>query len=213
MLFNTIIDWMNLIGIVVFAVSGALEASRKQMDIVGFMLIAIVTGIGGGTLRDILLGHTPLTWVAHPEIIFICMFTAIVVYFAAPFFESRFKVLLWADAVGLALFSVTGTEAALAAGASGSVALFMGVISATFGGVTRDIICNEVPLILRREIYATAAAIGAGIYILLEMTDLSRPLVFCGAFVAALAIRSLAIIYHFSLPAYRSKPGRERDGE
>ena len=208
---QTLIGWMEVVGVAVFAVSGALEASRRQMDAVGFMLIATVTGIGGGTLRDLFLGQTPVAWISSPDIVIVCAGSALAVFFMAHRLESRFRILLWADAVGLALFCVLGTEKALAAGAPALAAVFLGVISATFGGIARDVLCNEVPLILRREIYATAAAIGGGVYAALISAGVSHsPALLC-AFGAGFAVRAAAIIYKFSLPGYKSRPGRGRD--
>lgn len=205
-----VIGWLEITGIAVFAISGALEASRRQMDAVGFILIAAMTGIGGGTVRDLLLGATPVAWVMSPHIIVIIAVSAVTVFFTAHKFESRFKILLWADAVGLALFCVLGAEKALNAGVSGLSAVLLGVITATFGGIARDVICNEVPLILRREIYATAAATGASAFVLLSMTEIPHALAVIGAFFCGFTVRALAIIYGFSLPGYRSKPGRSR---
>jgi len=158
---ETVIHGLDFCGVAVFAVSGALTASRKQMDIVGFCLIATVTGIGGGTLRDLLLGVGAVYWIQEPSYVLLCCAIAAVLFFTASSFESRFRVLLWADAVGLAVFCITGAEKALLAGAPATVAVLMGVMTATFGGVIRDVLCAEIPLILRREIYATAAAAGA----------------------------------------------------
>ena len=118
--------------LVVFAVTGALVASRKQMDIVGFALLGIVTGVGGGTLRDLLLGATPVFWVREPSSILVCAAVACVTFFTAHIPQSRYTLVLWLDALGLAVFAVTGAETALAAGASLPVACFMGVVTATF---------------------------------------------------------------------------------
>ena len=152
MLFDTaaaVLDWL---GVIVFATSGALVASRKQMDIVGFALLAIVTGIGGGTLRDILLGQLPVFWVREPAYLGTCVLVAAVVFFTAHIPQSRYRVLLWFDALGLALFAVTGAERALLAGTGPGAAVAMGVITATFGGVIRDVLGAESPVVLSREI-------------------------------------------------------------
>ena len=150
-----LLDWL---GIVAFAASGALVASRKQMDAVGFVLVAVVTGFGGGTLRDLLLGRTPVFWLERPELLAIAAGAALVVFVTAHLVESRFRVLLWMDAAGMALYAVVGAEIALLAGADGWAAVVLGVVTATAGGIMRDVICNELPLILRHEIYITAAA-------------------------------------------------------
>lgn len=207
------LDWiiygLDLAGVAVFAASGALAASRKQMDLVGFLLIATVTGIGGGTIRDLLLGTAPVFWIAAPAYPFLCAGVATALFLAAPFLESRFRALLWADAVGLATFCVIGAERALAAGAPAGVAVLMGVITATFGGLVRDVLCAEVPLILRREIYATAAAAGAAAYVVLHAAGMARPVTVLAAFLAAFAIRAIGIAFGLSLPSYRSRPGRD----
>ena len=144
----------------VFAISGALVASRKQMDIVGFALLGTVTGIGGGTLRDILLGELPVFWVRDPAYLVICVLISGVVNFTAHIPASRYRLLLRFDALGLALFAVTGAERALLSG-SGPVCGAMGVITATFGGVIRDVLGGESPVVLSREVYVTAALVGA----------------------------------------------------
>jgi uncharacterized membrane protein YeiH len=207
-----VVHWLGVAGVAVFAASGALEASRRQMDVVGFALVATVTGVGGGTLRDLLLGIAPVFWVEAPGYVALCAAVAVLVFFAAHLVESRFKVLLWADAVGLALFCATGAERALAAGASGIVAAMMGVMTATVGGILRDVLCAQVPLILRRELYATAAAAGAGVYVLLDAAGAPRPATLAAAFLAAFGIRALGLVSGWSFPAYRGRPGRSYDG-
>jgi uncharacterized membrane protein YeiH len=209
---DSLIRWLDAVGIAVFAASGALEASRRQMDIVGFVLVATVTGIGGGTIRDLLLGVAPVTWVAAPFPLFLSAGVAVAVFFVAPLVESRFRALLWADALGLATFCVIGAERALAAGAPDAVAVLMGVMTATFGGLVRDVLCTQVPLILRREIYATAAAAGSGVYVALHEAGLARPPIAVAAFLAAFAIRAVGLVYGLSLPTYRSRPGRDYGG-
>ncbi|MDF2780834.1 MAG: hypothetical protein K0S96_638 [Geminicoccaceae bacterium] len=203
-----IVGWLDVAGVAVFAASGALTASRQQMDVVGFALVATVTGIGGGTIRDLLLGTGPVFWVFAPSYLFLCVGVAILLFFAAPLLESRFRALLWADAAGLAIFCVIGAEAALRAGSPGSVAVLMGVITATFGGLVRDVLCAEVPLILRREIYATAAAVGAGVYVGLDAAG-AAPI---AAFATAFGIRAVGLTRGLSLPVYRNRPGRD-DGD
>ena len=207
------LDWiiygLDLAGVAVFAASGALAASRKQMDLVGFLLIATVTGIGGGTIRDLLLGTAPVFWIAAPAYLFLCAGVATALFLAAPFLESRFRALLWADAVGLATFCVIGAERALAAGAPAAVAVLMGVITATFGGLVRDVLCAEVPLILRKEIYATAAAAGALVYVGLVLSGVGQIPAQLAGFAAAFATRAVGILLGVSLPAYTPRPGRD----
>lgn len=202
------IHWADLLGVAVFAASGALVASRKEMDVVGFALVATVTGIGGGTFRDLLLGRT-VFWVAQPQYVFVCFAVAILLFFTAPHIQRRYPVLLWADAAGLSLFAITGTAVALEAGALWSVSIAMGVMTATFGGLLRDVICNEIPLILRREIYATAAVVGAATYVTLHVFSTTSAVPEIAGFCACFVLRALAIRLKLSLPVYRARPGRD----
>jgi uncharacterized membrane protein YeiH len=160
MLFDTAAAALDWLGVIVFAISGALVASRKQMDIVGFALFGTVTGIGGGTLRDLLLGQRPVFWVQEPAYLVVCVIVSCAVFFTAHIPQSRYRLLLWFDAVGISLFAVTGAERALLAGSGPVVAVAMGVITATFGGVIRDVLGNEKSVVLSREVYVTATAVG-----------------------------------------------------
>ncbi|MFC0241903.1 trimeric intracellular cation channel family protein [Rhodopseudomonas telluris] len=201
---TTLLDWL---GIVVFAVTGALVASRKQMDIVGFAMLGTATGIGGGTLRDVLLG-LPVFWVHEPAYLATCVVVAGVAFFTAHIPHSRYKALLWLDAIGLALFAVTGAEKAVLAGANGIVAVAMGVVTATFGGIIRDLLGGEIPVILRREIYVTAALIGAVTFVVLMAFGASRELSTAAGFIIALLVRAAALQRGWSLPRYRPRPGQ-----
>jgi uncharacterized membrane protein YeiH len=196
------------VAVAVVAASGALSASRKQLDPVGFILIASVTAFGGGTVRDLILG-APVFWLEAPGMVLLASGVALLVFFTAHLVERRFEALLWADAVGLGLFAVLGAEAALRWGAPPWVAILMGTITATFGGILRDIICAELPLILRREIYATAAAFGALVFVVLTQVGMPRDLALpIGAF-AGFALRGAAILRGWSMPTYRARPGRD----
>jgi uncharacterized membrane protein YeiH len=201
-----LLDWL---GIAAFAASGALVASRKQMDAVGFVLIAAVTGFGGGTLRDLLLGRTPVFWLERPELLAIAAGAALLVFFTAHLVESRFRALVWVDAAGMALFAVVGAEIALVAGADPWAAVLLGVVTATAGGILRDVICNELPLILRREIYITAAAAGAAAYVVLRLAPLPRDAAILSGLLLAFGIRAAAILRGWSLPPYRARPARD----
>lgn len=201
--------WFDLAGIAVFAASGALVASRKQMDAVGFVVIGCLAGFGGGTVRDLLLGRTPVFWLREPQVLAVASVVALLVFFAAHRVENRFRALLWADAAGLALFAVLGAEIALLAGSPPWAAVLLGVVTATFGGVLRDVVCNEVPLLLRKEIYALAALAGAAVFVLLRMQGVWRDAALLAGLAVCFAIRAAAIARGWSLPAYRGRPGRD----
>ncbi len=201
--------WADPVAIAVFAASGALVASRKQLDPVGFMLIATVTGLGGGTVRDLLLGRTPVFWLGAPLLLAVCCGVALLVFLTAHRLESRFQALLWADALGLALYAVVGAEVALVAGADPWAAVLLGTITATFGGMLRDVICAELPLILRREIYATAAAAGAMLFVGLRAAGTGRDAAMAAGMALGFVIRAAAISRGWSLPAYKPRPARD----
>ncbi len=210
---DDVLRWIDPLAIAVFAASGALVASRKRLDAVGFVLIAVVTGFGGGTVRDLLLGRTPVFWLKAPGLLAVCAAVGVAVFFCAHRLESRFRALLWADAVGLALYAVTGAETALTAGADPWAAVLLGTVTATFGGILRDILCNELPLILRKEIYATAAAAGAALYVALHAFGVVRVAALSAGTMLAFAIRAAAIAQGWSLPPYRPRPARDYPDE
>lgn len=213
MTFDALIALLDWLGVAVFAASGALVASRKQMDVVGFALLATATGIGGGTVRDVLLGINPLFWVAQPAYVVACIVVGAVLFFSAHAVGSRLKLLLWLDAAGLALFAVTGTERALGAGASPLIAVLMGVVTATFGGIIRDILGGESPAILSREIYATAALVAAAAFVGLGAGGVPREVALAVAVLLGLGTRGAALATGWSLPRYRPRPGRPATGD
>tara|TARA_Y100001934_G_scaffold231577_1_gene279802 strand:- start:614 stop:1282 length:669 start_codon:yes stop_codon:yes gene_type:complete len=196
--------------VAVFAVSGALMASRKQMDIFGFILLGTVTGVGGGSLRDVLL-DAPVFWIAAPGYAVTCIVVSAATFFLAHLVQSRFRVILWFDAVGLALFAVLGAGKALSLDAAPIIAVVMGVMSATFGGIIRDVLGGEVPLLLRHEIYVTAALMGALVYVVLVERGIDVVLAGGAGFVVGFLIRALALHRGWSLPAYKGRPGRSEN--
>ncbi|MCA8888410.1 MAG: trimeric intracellular cation channel family protein, partial [Parvularculaceae bacterium] len=184
---------LNVFGLFVFAVSGALTALRNDLDIFGVTMIAFVTGVGGGTIRDVLLGEFPVWWIRDPSAVLICVVGTLAATLAQPVFASRLKALIWADALGLSVFAVLGAQAALDAEAPRVIAIFMGAVSATFGGIVRDVLLAEPPLILKQDIYATAALIGAAVYIGLLAIGAPAAVSAPAAAVATFAIRAAAI--------------------
>lgn len=205
---TTFLDWF---GLCVFAITGALVASRKEMDIFGFVLLGSLTGIGGGTIRDVVLGITPVFWVEEPAYILTCIVAACLTFFLAHIPQSRYRYLLWFDAFGLALFAVAGAERALMHDTGATIAIAMGVATATFGGILRDLVGGETPVILGQEIYVTAALAGAGVFVLLHTLGIPREIAMGGGFAAGVALRAAGIIWGLSLPRYKPRPGRPTD--
>ena len=195
---------IDMLAAVSFAVSGALVASRKGLDMLGFMWLAVITGVGGGTLRDLIL-DVPVFWVVNPVHLLACLLTATIMFFVAPLVESRMKFVLWFDALGLAFVSVVGTVKGLDTGAGPLVAIVMGVITASVGGIIRDVVGGEKSIIMRREIYVTAAVVGAIFYIGLTSLGVERVVAAVVAFFATFSTRGLAIIFNWSLPSHLRK--------
>lgn len=193
----------DLFGVAVFAITGALMAGRKSMDLFGVLVIAIVTALGGGTLRDLILDNHPVSWIRNDLYIVVASLSAIgtVVWvrLTQPIHE---KGLLLADAFGLAVFTVIGTEVAMRHGVPHSTAVIMGVMTGVAGGVMRDVICNEIPLIFRKEIYATACIFGSVVFILLRELEMTYWLATGIAMLAVLGARLAALRWHLSLPQF-----------
>ena len=199
---NIVFEWLDYFGVVVFAVSGALAAARARMDVVGFALLGVVTGVGGGSLRDVLLGRLPVFWVEEPRYIVLCVLASVATFVSVPIIASRLSLLLWADALGLAVFAVLGAQTALAVDVPPIIAALMGVMSATFGGIIRDVICRETPLVLLKEIYVTAALAGSLLYVCLVELAVAPTLAMLAACATTFAVRGLALRYNLSLPAF-----------
>ena len=198
---------LEMLGTAAFAVSGALAASRKRMDIFGFCVLALMPAVGGGTIRDIIIDRGPVFWVNDNRYIAVAIIAALVVFFA-PHRKpgGRRQLLIWADALGLALFAALGTEICLQHDTGPLVAVMLGVTTAVTGGMIRDVICNEIPLILSREIYATAAFAASLAYVLANSLGVSDNLSLAVGVTAGLVVRGLAIIYTWSLPSFGTNP-------
>jgi len=192
----------DLIGIAVFAISGALAAAEKRLDILGFILFGTITGVGGGTARDLLLGMNEVFWIADTSYLWTCIFASSATWVLAGRSRSLKTLLLWADALGLALFSVLGTIKALQWDAPLIVAVVMGMMTASFGSLIRDSLLGRPPLLLEPNIYVTAALVGAGGYTVLQAFPPTAAWAMPVAMVAAFTLRALAIIYDLRLPKY-----------
>lgn len=194
------IYWFDLFGTAVFALTGLLAAKDKQLDWYGGIVLAMVTAIGGGTFRDMALGRTPVFWMVDETYFWVILIISII---ATPFI-SRMSApgrwLVWSDAFGLALFNVIGCQIALKANMSPLIAVFMGMATGTFGGMIRDLLVNEIPLVLRKEIYATAALVGGVTYVGMLQIPLPYGIAECTSMAACFAIRLFAIHKGWSLP-------------
>lgn len=194
---------LDYAAVAVFGATGALAAARRKHDIITFSFFAAVTGVGGGTLRDLLIG-APVFWVARPEYILVCLAAAGAIWVLG-WGHGRERLLLWLDAVGMAAYAVVGALKAVSLGVPPVSAVIMGVLTATFGGVSRDVLAHEPSVLLRRELYVTPALIGAGVFVGLDALDL--PLLVSGTvgFAAAFAVRAGAILFGWQMPGF---PGR-----
>src|SRR5210317_1138279 len=181
-------------GDVVFAVSGALTAARYRMDVLGFVLIGTITGIGGGTTRDLLLGRT-VWWTQDPTELILCVAASLVTFFFITSDITRRRGMIWSDALGLSAFGVVGCHIALAFGSPPIIAVFMGMVTATGGGVIRDVLTNTQPLILCGQPYATAALLGSLTYAVLRYLAVSEIAAEVVACTAAFSLRASAIIF------------------
>ncbi|PKG81554.1 hypothetical protein CXF85_19045 [Colwellia sp. 75C3] len=209
---NEFLFYLDIFGIIVFALSGALMAGRYQLDPFGVVVLASVTAVGGGTIRDVIL-QTPVFWVVKPYYLYVILATAVltIVLIRQPKRIPK-RFLLIADALGLALFAVLGTQKALYLGAPIPVAVVLGTITGVAGGMIRDVLCNVIPMILREEIYALAAMLGGSLFILLHWLGWSDNHAMIASISAALILRLAAIYWHVSLPAFHivEKPSKEK---
>ena len=195
--------WLDLFGIVVFALSGALMAGRYKLDPFGVVVLAAVTAIGGGTIRDVIL-DTPVFWLVNPIYLYVILATALltIALIRRPKRIPK-RFLLLSDALGLALFAVLGTAKSISLGVPVSIAIVMGTITGVAGGMIRDVLCNVIPMILRQEIYATAAILGGSLFALFSYLGWSENSSIVCAIVGALMLRLAGIYWQVSLPAFQ----------
>ncbi|AKQ47525.1 membrane protein [Rufibacter radiotolerans] len=190
---------LEIIGTFVFAISGTLTAADKKLDPFGAGVIAFVTALGGGTLRDLLLNLRPV-WIQEEHLLITVLASVVVaVLFRRKIVKFRRTMFLF-DTAGIALFTVLGMEKALRVGVSPLIALVMGVVTAVFGGVVRDILCNEIPLIFRKEIYATACLAGGGTYLLMRLAPVPAGIPMGVAILIIILVRLLAVKFKWSFP-------------
>jgi uncharacterized membrane protein YeiH len=194
---------LDYAAVAVFGASGALAAARGKHDIVTFGFFAAVTGVGGGTLRDLLIG-APVFWVARPEYIIVCLVGAVAIWVLG-WGQGRERLLLWLDALGMAAYAVVGALKATSLGVPPFSAVIMGVLTASFGGVIRDVLAHEPSILLRRELYVTPALVGAAVFVGLHGFDLPLAISGITGFLAAFTVRAGAILFGWQMPGF---PGR-----
>lgn len=201
---------LDLFGVFVFAISGAMAAERRRMDLFGFIVIALLPALGGGTLRDVII-DAPVFWLTDTTYLLMSLIAAVLTFVAANVIHRAGQWLLWADAVGLSLFCVLGTAKTLALGHSPVIAMIMGVMTAVVGGIIRDVVCNEIPLILRQDVYATAAFAGAATYVALVALNVEGQIAIWVGAAVCFTVRAAALKWHLSLPRRGGRPGAGSD--
>ena len=197
-----LLHYLFIMGICVEAITGALAAGRKKMDFFGVMLIATITALGGGTVRDVLFDTYPLTWVTHPEYLLYTSLLAFISIFIAHSLVRIMKLFLILDALGLSTFVIIGTQKALEHGMSSSIAIISGMLTGICGGMLRDILCNDIPLVLRKELYAVIALAGSLLYIILAHFQTPHSLNIFIVLIAIFTSRLLAIFFHIQIPIF-----------
>ncbi|MEO9022925.1 MAG: trimeric intracellular cation channel family protein [Ginsengibacter sp.] len=197
---------IDILGTVAFAVSGVFAAMQKRLDVFGILIIAFVTAIGGGTLRDMMIGDLPVSWMKNINYSIIILITATVVIFFNKTITNFQKTLLVFDSIGLGFFTVLGIQKGITFGLHPAICIALGTITACFGGVIRDISLNNIPLIFQKEIYATACIFGGCLYFLLLKTSWGIQFIEPVCIIFIFLVRVLAVRYHWSLPViYREK--------
>lgn len=196
---------LDLLGTIAFAISGALAAMNRKLDLFGIFIIAFVTAIGGGTMRDALIGRTPVMWMEHTIYIYLIgVVTILAIIFRNKIYYLKTSLFLF-DTIGLGIFTITGVETGIQNGLDPIICITLGAMTGTFGGVIRDILCNEIPVIFRKEIYATASIAGATIFILLYNLGMDTNLIYIITSLIIIVIRLVVVKFKISLPIYALK--------
>ncbi len=203
----TLLSVLDYAGVATFAASGALMAAEKRQDILTFVFFAAITGVGGGTLRDLMIG-APVFWVVDPGYSIVCAVIAVLIWVTRGHGLPG-RTLIWLDAAGLCLFAVVGAGKALGLGVAPVVCVVMGVITATFGGIIRDALANEASILLRRELYITAAIMSASVFVGLRVMDMNSAWASAIAVGLGFALRAGAILWQWRLPAFTPPVGKD----
>ena len=202
-MFYTVID---ILGTIAFTISGVLVAMEKRLDFFGVVIIAFVTAIGGGTLRDLLIGNTPVVWMRDATYVITILTTVVLTILFVKQLKYFRKSLFLFDTIGIGLYTLIGVEKGLDAGLLPVMCVALGTITASFGGVLRDILCNEIPVIFRKEVYATVCILGGGVYFLLIQFSMDNTYAYAAAILSIITMRILAVKFKVSLPnIYKSQ--------
>ena len=202
---------LDYLSVFIFALTGALVASRAQLDLLGFLFIGSLTAVGGGTVRDLLLNREVVFWIANPWYIGTACVAAVLVFFTAHLLENRRRAIDWLDAGALAVAVPAGVGVALNLGHGPAVVVIMGMMTGAFGGLMRDVVCNEVPLVLRQgELYLSAAFAGALVALALRFAIGPTPLALLACAVVTFLLRAGSMAFGWKLPVYKSRPPRNR---
>ncbi len=198
---------LDLLAVFVFALTGALVASRARLDLIGFLFLACLTGVGGGTLRDVLLDRNPIFWMESPHILGVACLAGVIVFFSAHRLDSRYQAIVWLDAIALSVAVSAGVVIAEGAGASPAVIVVMGVVTGTFGGLMRDVVANEIPLVLsKQELYVSAALAGAVAGVMAQaIIPGSAALSVAAASGVTLCLRAGSIRFGWRIPVFRER--------
>lgn len=196
----SILTLFDILGTIAFAISGALAAMNKRLDIFGVLILAFVTAVGGGTLRDVMIGYTPVAWMRNFTTILIIFGAYVVILFAKPYVHHFKKTLFFFDSFGLGAFTVTGIAQGLAFGLHPALCVALGTMTGAFGGVLRDMLINEIPHVFRKEIYATACIAGGTLFFILLYINVSRHFAEIAAAVTVVLVRVISIRYKLYLP-------------
>lgn len=193
---------LEILGTASFAISGALSAMNRKLDVFGIFIIAFVTGIGGGTVRDILIGNTPVTWMDNIIYIYLIGIVSILsIIFRTKINYLKTSLFLF-DTIGLGIFTIIGVETGIRNNLDPIISIALGVMTGTFGGVIRDILCNEIPVIFRKEIYATACLIGGLVFIILHKLGVEKEIIYIVTSLIVISIRLVVVKFKISLPSF-----------
>lgn len=198
----SIFNILDILGTIAFAISGALAAMDRRLDLFGIFIVAFVTASGGGTLRDILIGDTPVNWMQNTVYIYLIGVVTILAIIFRNKINYLKKSLFLFDTIGLGVFTITGVEIGIRNGLDPIISIALGAMTGTFGGVLRDILCNEIPVIFRKEIYATACIVGGLVFVIMHSLGAKLDVIYITTSIIVIGIRLVVVKYHISLPYY-----------